>query len=147
MLYSESGVGVASHHHPLVALPHRLHLDRGQPHHHQLFPFYSTVSSSTQPSCPSSFRRILHLPAGDLDAPLGGQTEMHHLGSLPLLPPPPRHHHLLHHPHLHDGPGQCGKWKFVRRKRSGNLINQFTCKREAKASCAHGQEPKEQGHR
>ena len=50
MLYSESGVGVASHHHPLVALPHRLHLDRGQPHHHQLYPF-----------CPSSFRRILHL--------------------------------------------------------------------------------------
>ena len=61
MLYSESGVGVASHHHPLVALPHRLHLDRGQPHHHQLYHFYSTVSSSIQPSCPSSFRRILHL--------------------------------------------------------------------------------------
>merc|ERR1719342_120273 len=26
-------------------------------------------------------------------------------------------------------------------------VNVFTCKREAKASCAHGQEPKEQGHR
>ena len=54
--------------------------------------------------------RILYLPAGDLDASPGGSPEVHHLGSLPILPPPPRHHHLLHHPHLHDGPGQRGKW-------------------------------------
>ena len=32
--------------------------------------------------------------------------QVHHLGPLALLPPPPRHHHLLHHPHLHHGPGQ-----------------------------------------
>ena len=51
--------------------------------------------------------------AGDLDAAAGRAPALHHLGPLPLLPPPPRHHHLLHHPHLHHGSGQCGKWKFL----------------------------------
>ena len=51
--------------------------------------------------------------AGDLDAAAGRAPALHHLGPLALLPPPARHHHLLHHPHLHDGPGQRGKCSFL----------------------------------
>ena len=75
--------------------------------------FIHTFCSTLRSVLPSSSCRILYLPAGDLDAPPGGPTEVHHLGSLPLLPPPPRHHHLLHHPHLHHGPGQRGKFQWL----------------------------------
>ena len=72
------------------------------------------------------FHHIHHL-AGDLDVAAGRAPALHHLGPLPLLPPPPRHHHLLHHPHLHDGPGQRGKCTFLMQQQGipWHLVFQF----------------------
>ena len=65
--------------------------------------------------------------AGDLDAAAGRAPALHHLGPLALLPPPSRHHHLLHHPHLHDGPGQRGKCSFLMQQQviPWHLVFQF----------------------
>ena len=60
---SESGAGVASHHHPTLALPHRLHLDSGQPHPHLLHPqmhLYPHFMLNT-PSYTAKFFLLNHL--------------------------------------------------------------------------------------